>query len=428
MKKLSLVFMLLILGHAISLAQPAEKPVRIQIIPNHGDYLYKEGEPVKFDVTVVRNDVPIKDVEIRYEVQEDMMEPLKKETKTLKDGKITINAGTMKNPGFLRCQVYAKYAGREYKELCTVGFNPEKITPVTALPKDFLQFWGEAKEKAAKVPMDARVTLLPEKCTEKVNAYHVNIQNYESGSRIYGILTMPKAPGKYPAILKVPGANVRSYPGEAGNSARGIIILEIGIHGIPVNMTDEVYASLKAGALKNYSTFNLDDKDKYYYKRVYMGCIRSLDFLCSLPEFDGENLITYGGSQGGALSIITAALDSRVKGLVAFYPALSDQIGYLHGRAGGWPHAFKQTENNTPDKINTASYYDVVNFARQIKVPGFYSLGYNDTTCPPTSMFAAINEIKAPKDIMIEERTAHYLYTEQKDASWKWVVDFFNLK
>lgn len=428
MKKLSLTFVLFFLSQALLLAQPAERAVSIRITPNHDNYLYKEGESVKFDVVVLKNDVPIKDVEIRYEVSEDMMTPHKKDKSTLKDGKISVDAGTMEKAGFLRCQVFATYKGREYREVGTVGFSPEKIAPVTTLPDDFLKFWNDAKEKASKVPMDVRMTLVPERCTENIDVYHVNLQSYERGGRLYGMLTIPKAKGKYPAMLKVPGAGIRPYKGEVSNAERGIIIFEIGIHGIPVDLPAEVYTSLGSGALKNYPSMNLDNKDQYYYKRVYLGCVRGIDFLTSLPEYDGKNLITYGGSQGGALSIVTAALDSRVTGLVAFYPALCDLAGYLHNRAGGWPHMFKQAENNTPEKVNTAKYYDVVNFARQLKVPGFFSFGYNDMVCPPTSMYSAMNVITAPKEIMIEERTAHYTYTEQRDASWEWVMSFLNLK
>src|SRR5690606_26072145 len=99
---------------------------------------------------------------------------------------------------------------------------------------------------------------------------------------------------------------------------KGVITLQIGIHGIPVTDEAKLYTSLSAGALKGYPFFNLDDRDQYYYKRVYLGCVRAVDYLFSLPEFDGGNLAVWGGSQGGALSIITASLDDRVKGLVSF--------------------------------------------------------------------------------------------------------------
>ncbi|HCM21192.1 MAG TPA: acetylxylan esterase, partial [Porphyromonadaceae bacterium] len=129
------------------------------------------------------------------------------------------------------------------------------------------------------------------------------------------------------------------------------------------------------------------------------------------------------GSQGGALSIVTAALDNRIKGLVAFYPALCDLTGYLHGRAGGWPHLFSASNlsfNNTSQKIETSKYYDIVNFARHLNVPGFYSWGYNDVTCPPTSMYAAYNVITAPKTLFLAEETGHWTYPEQ----WEKAYDF----
>jgi cephalosporin-C deacetylase-like acetyl esterase len=315
-----------------------------------------------------------------------MMAPSKSESLVLKNGTATIDGGTMKEAGFLRCRVIAEYEGKRYSGLATAAFSPEEIRPTTDEPDDFLQFWEKAKADAAKIEMDARMRLLPERCTEKVNVYEVNMQNFRPGSRLYGILCVPKAEGRYPAILRVPGAGVRPYHGNVANAEKGVITLEIGIHDIPVTMNELVYDNLRQGALFGYQNFNLDDKDRYYYKRVYLGCVRAADFIFSLPEFDGVNIVVMGGSQGGALSIVTAALDSRIKGLVAFYPALCDVTGYLHGRAGGWPHFFNNENlqfNNIPRKIETSKYYDVVNFARHLKVPGFYSWGYNDTTCLP---------------------------------------------
>jgi len=416
---------LLLLTFSIQLAaQPAEQIVKVQVTPDRPDFLYKEGQTVKFTVKVLKNSIPLKDVNIRFEISEDMMKPHKSDKLTLKDGVTTFDAGTMKKSGFLRCLVYAEYKGKEYKGISTVGFSPEKLEPVTKLPDDFMEFWDKAKAEAAKIPMDVKMTLVPEKCTEKVDVYYVNLQSFWNNSRQYGMLTIPKGGGRYPAILKVPGAGIRPYGGDIESANRGYIVFEIGIHGIPVNMPGDVYSNLSEGALKNYHSINLDNRDNYYYKRVYMGCVRAIDFIFTLPQFDEKNLIAYGGSQGGALSIITAALDNRVKALVSFYPALCDITGYLHGRAGGWPHMFRNAENNTPDKINTAQYYDVVNFARHIKVPGFYSFGYNDMVCPPTTVYSALNMINAPKEISITEDTGHYAYPEQRSESWNWLKDF----
>jgi cephalosporin-C deacetylase-like acetyl esterase len=229
----------------------------------------------------------------------------------------------------------------------------------------------------------------------------------------------------------VPGAGIRPYGGDIANAEKGIITFQIGIHGIPVNMDQSVYNNLGAGALNGYWYFNLENKDRYYYKRVYLGCVRANDFLQSLPEFDGVNLGVTGGSQGGALSIVTAALDARVKYLAAYYPALSDLTGYLNGRAGGWPHLFDKnnlTFNNSKEKIETVGYYDVVNFARMVKIPGMYSWGFNDETCPPTSMYAAYNVINAPKSLYLALETGHWTYPEQNEKLNTWIVDKLKAK
>src|SRR6185436_8529655 len=125
-------------------------------------------------------------------------------------------------------------------------------------------FWQKAKDELAKVPMEARLTLLPDSCTDSVNVYHVSFralgQYPQPNTRIYGIYCEPKTPGKYPAVLKVPGAGVRPYAGDVNLAARGAIVLEIGIHGIPVNMPQNVYDALGAGALQAYWLNQLDNK------------------------------------------------------------------------------------------------------------------------------------------------------------------------
>lgn len=407
-------------------AQPATTLIKVIVAPDHTDWVYKLNEPAKFSITVIKDGNPLKNVTIKYQVGPEKMEPMKKDSLMLANGMLSIPSFTLKTAGFLQCIVTAFYEGKEYKGLATVGFEPMSIKPTVENPKDFLTFWENAKTDLAKIPLDARMTLLPERCTENVNVYHVNIQNFRLGSRLYGILCVPKKEGKYPALLHVPGAGIRPYTGDIANAEKGIITLTIGIHGIPVNLDASVYNNLSAGPLNGYPYFNLDNKDRYYFKRVYVGCVRANDFIVSLPQFDGTNLGVTGGSQGGALSIVTAALDSRVKFLTAYYPALSDMTGYLNGRAGGWPHLFNKDNlafNNSKEKIETIGYYDVVNFARQLKISGLYSWGFNDETCPPTSMYAAYNVIAAPKSLHLALETGHWTFPEQNEKLTNWIVD-----
>ncbi len=179
--------------------------------------------------------------------------------------------------------------------------------------------------------------------------------------------------------------------------------------------------------MNGYWNYGLDSRDRYYYRRVYLGCVRANDYLTSLPNWNGKDLAVTGGSQGGALSIVTAGLDPRVRAVAAYYPALSDMAGYTAGRAGGWPHMFRITgegSNRTEAKLLTASYYDVVNFARRVKAPGIYSWGYNDETCPPTSTYAAYNVITAPKRLVLALETGHWTVKEQPDLIDAWLGQY----
>jgi cephalosporin-C deacetylase-like acetyl esterase len=378
------------------------------------------NEIAKFSVQVLKYGNLIENVIVDYETGPETLPDVKKEGVVLKTGK-TEFSGTMKIPGFYRVRVWAIVDGRRYEGLATAGFEPEKIQPTVKDPADFDIFWTNAIAEARNVNLDPMLTLMPERCTSEINVYHISFQNNAFMSRIYGILAVPKKPGKYPAILKVPGAGIRPYAGDTRLAATGSITLEIGIHGIPVNLDIQVYNNLNGGALAGYPNIRLNDRDAFYYKRVYIGCVRAIDFIFTLPEFDGTNIAVTGGSQGGALTIVTAGLDKRIKFAAAMYPALCDNTGYLNKRAGGWPHYFKTSEPK-PGEVETLGYYDVVNFARRITVPGYYTWGFNDLTCPPTSMFSAYNVITAPKELYIFQETGHWTFPEQSEAVNNWLV------
>jgi cephalosporin-C deacetylase len=414
-------------------AQTPRQPfsrVAVTVSPDRPDWTYRPGEPVTFRITALRDGHPVVGATVAYELGPEMLPPASTGTLTISDAPLTVEGGTMPAPGFLRLVATVTESGRTYRGVGTAGFSPLEIAPTQVNPPDFDTFWSSGRSELAALPIDARWTPLPDYGSATVDCGQVNLQNVgpaEGASRLYGVLCTPKAAGKYPALLSVPGAGVRPYRGLVEMAERGLITLQIGIHGLPVTLPQEVYDSLGKGALNGYPTFGLDSRDRYYYRRVYLGCVRANDFLTSLPQWDGRNLGVTGGSQGGALSLVTAGLDRRVTAVGAYYPALADLTGYLQGRAGGWPHMFRAadgpTAHRTPEKIATSAYYDAVNFARRVTAPGLYSWGFNDETCPPTSMYAAYNVITAQKDLLLAYDTGHRTTQEQVDQVNDWVAD-----
>jgi cephalosporin-C deacetylase len=407
-------------------AQNSPAPVKLiefVLTPDSKDWNYETGQNAVVQVSVLKFGVPMKDATVSYETGPEMLPADKTGSLVLKTGIGKIEAGTSKQPGFRQLVVKTQYGGRTYSNMVKLAYSPARIEPTVPMPVDFMQFWENAKAEAAKIPMDAIITPLPQYSTGTVDVFLVNLQNYKRGQRLYGYLCKPKAAGKYPVLFTPPGAGVKSMLPYTDFAEQGYISLSIEIHGISPLLDNETYRNI-SNALGDYPLNKLDDYNNYYYKSVYLGCVRSIDFLCSLPEWDGKNVVVTGGSQGGALTIVTAALDKRVKCIAAFYPALCDMTGYLHGRAGGWPHLLNprsQAVNNTPQKLKTISYYDVVNFAKQVNIPGFYSFGYNDNTCPPTSVLSALNSIKAQKTISITPISGHWRFEETNQESLDWI-------
>ena len=421
LKKQFFVLLLLSALNIVAVAQPASRLIKVIIAPNHKDWTYKVNETAKFSVTVLKDGNPLDNAVIDYETGPEMLPDERKEGVILKNGK-TEFSGTMKTPGFYRVRVWAVYEGKRYEGLATAGFEPEKIIPTVKEPADFDLFWNTEIANARKIDLDPIITLMPERCTSEANVYHISFQNNAAGSRIYGILSIPKKAGKYPAILKVPGAGVSPFFGDPRTAEQGFITLMIGIHGIPVNLDQPLYNNLMSGALSSYWTIRTNDKNTHYYKRVFTGCVKAVDFIFSLPEFDGVNVAVTGESQGGALSIITAGLDKRIKYMAGVYPALCDATGYLNNRAGGWPHYFRNSEPKS-NEVETLAYFDVVNFAKRLQIPTYMTWGFNDITCPPTSMYAAYNIINAPKELKLYLETGHWVYPEQTEERNNWLFN-----
>lgn len=392
-------------------------------VPDHADWLYKKGESPRVEVQLYHYGMPVDGVEVEWEAGPDMLAADRSGRVTLKNGRATIMPGTMKSPGFRDLRLSAVIDGKKQSHHVKVGFDADKIEPLTKMPADFDAFWSSALDELKEVPMV--LTMEPSELytTDKVNAYKVNFQVDKKRRSMWGYLFIPKgaAPGSCPVVMCPPGAGVKTIKEPLRHSyypEDGMIRLEIEIHGLDPEMDKKDFDQVSR-AFGSYLTDGLDNRDNYYMRHVYQGCVRAIDLLTSLPEWDGRNVAVQGGSQGGALAIVTAALDPRVTACVANHPALSDMAGYLKG-TGGYPHFNKMNSMLTDDKVKTMAYYDVVNFARRLKCPVRMTWGYNDNTCPPTTSWAVWNVITAPKDSLLTPVNEHWTSetTERSHKDW----------
>ena len=398
--------------------------VDFTVLADHADCHYRIGEEPRLRIFAKVGGSGLNGIQIHYEAGNDRMDPDMRGTTTFLRGEAHVPVGTMTTPGFRYCTLHFSVKGERYTETVKVGFSAKEIEPTIVNPLDFDLFWFQTLKKAEKLPLVSEVVEIPEFTTEEIRTLMVRIPCDEQGGSIYGYVSIPNDGEKHPVLLVPPGAGTKRINPSTIYAKAGFITFTMEVHGMPMNASDEFIASEKE-RLGDYWFTGIEDRDTYYYKRIYTGCVRAIDYLMTLSEWDGENVGVTGGSQGGALSIVTAALHPDVDFVASFYPALSDVSGYQVGRAGGWPRMFvnanDRPEINHKKALRVMGYYDVVNFARRVKCPGFYNYGFNDNTCPPTSVRAALNVIKAPKVIIENPASYHWRYKEVHMDAIEWM-------
>lgn len=397
--------------------------------PNHSDWLYKTGEKATIEVQLYKYGVAVNGT-VNYEVAPDMLDVTSKGTATMKNGKATITVGTRNTPGFLDLRLSAVVDGTKTSHHVKVGFSADKIQPFTKMPDDFIPFWQQTISEARKSPVSVTREIAPEYCTDKIDCWLVKVR-IDREHYMYGYLTMPKGAeaGKHPVVLCPPGAGIKTIKEPLRHryyAEDGMIRFEIEIHGLDPRLSNDVFKEISSAfsARDNgYLVNNIADRDRYYMRHVYAGMVRCIDYLTSLPEWDGKNVAVQGGSQGGALALITAGLDPRVTLCVANHPALTDMAAYSEkGRTGGYPHLNRTPAGIlTPQVISVLQYYDVINFCRNIKCPVRMTWGYNDSTCPPTTSYAAWNVLTCPKYPAITPVNEHWTSETMERQHEEWI-------
>ena len=187
-------FLLLSLLALTAVAQERVGTIQVRVSTDRSDWRYDPGQHVRFSIVAIKDGHAVSGLKVTYRIGPEMMPPQIDQTATLSSEALTVDGGTMTQPGFLRCIATVEQNGKIYRGLATAAFHPEEIKPTQQEPADFDQFWASGKAALAKLPIDAKITPLPEYGNAAADCYQVNLQNVGMGnaaSRFYGVLCEP---------------------------------------------------------------------------------------------------------------------------------------------------------------------------------------------------------------------------------------------
>ena len=383
-------------------------PVRLSVVNDHTNLLYRVGEEVSFTVTAKSGDALATNGFV--DVTLDNCGPATQLSNRvdLAKGNPFVVKGRLDEPGFLRLTVRQK-PGEPWPFVWSVGVEPTRIAKGSPSPDDFDAFWAAARAKLAKeVPLDAQVTRVAERSTADFDFFRVSFATF--GRRVYGCLSVPtdKAKAPYPVEIQVSAAGFGSWTntmeGEPGIIKAFFAVYPwapdrnwqlLGLRAA-YDYMNEAYAA-RWGEKVEYSAAGIaKSREDYFFYPVLLGIDRAVDWIAARPDADKTRFWYQGTSQGGGFGFYLTGLNRHFTRATFFVPAITDTMGYLKGRPSGWPRIVeRQREENKEATVRFAPYFDGANFASRITCPVRVAVGFADTTCPPCAVYAAYNEIKA---------------------------------
>lgn len=265
----------------------------------------------------------------------------------------------------------------------------------TPRPADFDLFWDTTLAELRSVTPDVTYEADPLRSTDGVSTFAVHYTSLD-GARIFAWLCIPRGQAAYPGLLLPPGySGAPSVP--RGWATLGYAALQVSPRGHH-RSDGEV-----APGFPGYMTAGVEDPRTYIYRGAYCDVWRAVDVLLERPEVDHARIGVTGGSQGGAFSIVAAAMRTEIRAVAADVPFLTGIRDSLH-LGGSYPYEevkdyLRQYPDQQQQVLATLDYVDTLNFADRIAVPTLLSVGLSDDVCPPETGYALHDRLNCPKEI-----------------------------
>ncbi len=291
--------------------------------------------------------------------------------------------------------------------------------------EEIRKFWEQTRASLDEVELDASVEPVEQSDVFTIEGriktrtiHRVRMSSFE-GRAIRAWYTVPSGQPPshgWPTIMEVPGYG--------------------GTMPLPIHLVQYGYATLslyprsQGESLKEWEiehgtrvVYNITDRDRYYYRGAYMDCVRGVDFLCSRPEVDSGRIGVWGFSQGGGLSLATAALDHRVVAAVAGVPWLcnfpvASQVTtspYLE------LHDYLEEHEEKRDTVMAnLTYFDQLSLADAIACPTLIASAIVDDVHPLSTVMPVFEKIQAMKSIVVYPDLDHEYRTDftQHGKAW----------
>ncbi len=273
--------------------------------------------------------------------------------------------------------------------------------------RKFKKFWHKMYAHLRKEKVVYSIKPLYNDKINKIETYDLTLTSYD-GLQLKGYFAIPYGikDKKYPGVLLLHGYGSFGTPGWAHFFARrGYAALSIDLrgHGRSGAVYHPGFPGLMTNGILHIKTFSM--------VKIVMDSLASLRFLEHFKNINSKYIFVTGGSMGGALPLIDAAIDPHIVAVAGDVPFLSDiPVQMPLAKMGPYMEvkAFLKKHPEDRAKVMRSLYYvDTKHFATWIKSPVLIGVGLKDEDCPPKGTFAVYKLIKSKKQLFIAKNSGH---------------------
>ena len=283
----------------------------------------------------------------------------------------------------------------------------KKVMPQTMKP-DFKEFWEKGVAQLRQVPIQIKRKKLDMPYEKSFITYEITYNTHDD-TWIDAWFSVPvNAKGKLPCVVYYHGGNGRRtiLPEIV---ATGVCCFAMDVRGQGGTSIDK--ADYKSGCTSgSLMSKGVLDKDNFYMRNIYLDAVRALDVVAQLEEVDPERIVTYGGSQGGALSIVASALSGHSRKCytqITSYCCLKNRVELASGIFKGTHDYLKRYPLDATTVFDVLTYFDIVNMVSLLNVPTEFCLGLADPICLPHFVYSAYAHTPCEKKIYLYPFTPH---------------------
>ncbi|GAA3409071.1 acetylxylan esterase [Paenibacillus hodogayensis] len=269
-------------------------------------------------------------------------------------------------------------------------------------PEDLDAYWADTLQRYANKPLNDSVTPV-EPLFPLADVYDVRYEGFDD-TPIAGWYMIPRVESgkRLPCVVTFHGyGGGRGYPERYAQwLLLGYAVFAVDVRGQKGDTGNRLASG--NGTAKGWIGQGIMDKHNCYYRAVAIDSIKAVEWVGGREEIDPDRIVVEGGSQGGGIALLTAALSERPALAVANVPNMCHMDFGLLNSTGSLTE-LSTYANEFPDRLDvvldTLSYFDILNLAERIRVPVILSVGLKDTICMPETVYAAYNRLTCKKEI-----------------------------